>query len=296
MNRAPLVVCVDPVALDGIAAKVSEKSPARGGEMEQANARLLSLCRIDLHPKLHHGADQELGARPIDGAGGIQELARWAERLPPEVTRIVLWSATAAEGKRITQLLRQHLPASPRRTVVDARGSLACGFVVPSLHLWVGNHHELLSRTRLKRADDTAASPARPLRELLELTPGEYVIHQTHGVALFRGIKEMAQEGGSEDYLELEFDEQTTLFVPASKIDLVTRYVGAGGTAPKLDKIGGKSWTRKKADVEAALDEISGELLELQAARKLRPGHDFAPDDEQQAEVLEGDLRREEFV
>jgi transcription-repair coupling factor (superfamily II helicase) len=283
-SEPPLLVAVDPVGLETISAKVSEESPARGGELEQANERLRSLRRIDLHPEHRHGAEQELGARPIEGAGGIAELARWAEHLPHEVTRIVLWSATAAEGKRITQLLRQHLPASPRRVVVDARGSLARGFVVPSLHLWVGNHHELLSRTRLRRADDAAPAPARPIRELLELTPGEYVIHQTHGVALFRGMKETPQEGGSEDYLELEFDEGTTLFVPASKIDLVTRYVGAGGAAPKLDKIGGKSWSRKKADVEAALDEISGELLELQAARKLRPGHPFAPDDEMQAD------------
>jgi transcription-repair coupling factor (superfamily II helicase) len=282
----PLVVRVDPVGLELVGAKVAEESPTRGGEIEQAHCRLLDQRRIDLHPELHHGADQSLGARPIEGAGGIQDLGRWLQRLPKEVTKIVLWSATAAEGKRIAQLLREQVGNSPapRRAVVDARGSLAAGFVLPSLGLWVGNHHELLSRTRLKRADDTAHAPARPLRELLELTPGEYVIHQTHGVALFRGMKETPQEGGSEDYLELEFDEGTTLFVPASKIDLVTRYVGAGGAAPKLDKIGGKSWSRKKADVEAALDEISGELLELQAARKLRPGHAFAPDDELQAD------------
>jgi transcription-repair coupling factor (superfamily II helicase) len=282
----PLVVRVDPVGLELVGAKLAEEAPARGGEIEQAHRRLLDQRRIDLHPELHHGADQSLGARPIEGAGGIQDLGRWLQRLPKEVTKIVLWSATAAEGKRIAQLLREQVGNSPapRRAVVDARGSLAAGFVLPSLGLWVGNHHELLSRTRLKRADDTAHAPARPLRELLELTPGEYVIHQTHGVALFRGMKETPAEGGSEDYLELEFDEGTTLFVPASKIDLVTRYVGAGGAAPKLDKIGGKSWSRKKADVEAALDEISGELLELQAARKLRPGHAFAPDDELRAD------------
>ena len=291
----PLVVRIDPVGLELAGAKASEESAARDGDLEQAHQRLLALRRVDLHPELHHGADQSLGARAIEGAGGVQELGRWLQRLPAEVTKIVLYSATAAEGKRITQLLRDAIAAAPRgaaataaaplrRAVVDARGSLAAGFLLPSLGIWVGNHHELLSRTRLKRADDTAATPARPLRELLELTPGEYVIHQTHGVALFRGMKETPQEGGSEDYLELEFDEGTTLFVPASKIDLVTRYVGAGGAAPRLDKIGGKSWSRKKADVEAALDEISGELLELQAARKLRPGHGFALDDEMQAD------------
>jgi transcription-repair coupling factor (superfamily II helicase) len=268
----PLVVRIDPVSIE------------LDVERDSTNRRLLALRRVDLHPESRHGAEQTLGARPIEGASGIADLGRFVERLPPEVHQLVVFSATAAEGRRITALLRSHLPPSPRRSVVDARGSLAAGFVIPSLGIWAGNHHELLGRTRFQRVAEMKPSAARPVRELLELTPGEYVVHQTHGVGLFRGMKETKQEGGTEDYLELEFDEGTLFFLPASKIDLVSRYIGAGGAAPKLDKIGGKSWTRKKQDVEDALDELSGELIELQAARKTRPGHGFAPDDEMQSE------------
>jgi transcription-repair coupling factor (superfamily II helicase) len=281
---APIAVRIDPVALGLAVGKVSEEQPARAGEMQQALARLAALPRIDLHPEFVANAAQELGARPVEGAGGIHELGRFCERLPEAVRHLVVFSATAAEGKRITSLLRAHLPPSPRRSVVDARGGLAAGFVAPSLGLWAANHHELLGRTRLQRVSELKATAARPVREMLELTPGEYVVHQTHGVALFRGMKETKQEGGTEDYLELEFDEGTLLYVPASKIDLVGRYIGAGGSAPKLDKVGGKSWSRKKADVESALDEMSAELIEMQAQRKTRPGHAYAPDDETQAE------------
>jgi hypothetical protein len=122
----PLVVRIDPVGLELAGAKASEESATRGGELEQAHQRLLTQRRVDLHPELHHGADQLLGARAIEGAGGVQELGRWLQRLPAEVTKIVLYSATSAEGKRITQLLRDAVAAAPpRRTVVDARGSLA---------------------------------------------------------------------------------------------------------------------------------------------------------------------------
>jgi transcription-repair coupling factor (superfamily II helicase) len=280
----PCVVRIDPVGHGLLIGRLSEEQPARAGEMQQAHDRIAALPCIDLHPELKAGADLALGARPVEGAGGIHELGRFCERLPDEVTRLVVFSATPAEGKRITTLLRAHLPASPRRSITDARGGLAAGFVAPSLGLWCGNHHELLGRTRLTRVSELKASAARPVREMLELTSGEYVVHQTHGVALYRGMREQRQEGGTEDYLELEFDEGTLLYVPASKIDLVSRYIGAGGTAPKLDKVGGKSWSRKKQDVESALDEMSGELLELQAQRKTRPGHAFAPDDEMQAE------------
>src|SRR5688572_19935567 len=284
VERTCVIVQSDPVGLELAVAKVAEENASRAGEMQQTLTRLRAMRRIDLHPEPHHGAEQTLGARPIEGAGGIHDLGRWSAHLPREVTKIVVFSATVAEGKRIASLLRAHLPPSPRRAVVDARGGLATGFVMPSLGLWAGNHHELLSRTRAQRVSELRASAARPVREILELTPGEYVVHQTHGVALYRGMKETEQEGGTEDYLELEFEGATTLFVPASKIDLVSRYIGAGGSAPKLDKIGGKSWSRKKADVEDALDELSGDLIELQAARKTRPGHAFAPDDEMQSE------------
>ncbi|MBM4014967.1 MAG: transcription-repair coupling factor, partial [Planctomycetes bacterium] len=280
----PCVVRIDPVGHGLAIGRLSEEQPARAGELQQAHDRIAALPRIDLHPELVAAADLSLTARPVEGAGGIHELGRFCERLPDEVGRLVVFSATPAEGRRITTLLRAHLPASPRRSVTDARGSLAAGFVAPALGLWCGNHHELLGRTRLTRVSELKAAAARPVREMLELTPGEYVVHQTHGVALYRGMKEQRQEGGTEDYLELEFDEGTLLYVPASKIDLVSRYIGAGGTAPKLDKVGGKSWSRKKQDVESALDEMSGELLELQAQRKTRPGHAFAPDDEMQAE------------
>ncbi|MBL8844046.1 MAG: transcription-repair coupling factor [Planctomycetes bacterium] len=280
----PLCVRIDPVAHEIAVAKVAEEQPARAGEWQQAAARLQALPRIDLHPELHAGSDSVLGARPIEGAGGIHELGRFCERLHEALDKLVIWSATAAEGRRITTLLRAHLPASPRRAVIDARGGLAAGFWCAAAGLWAGNHHELLGRTRLQRVSELRATAARPIREMLELTPGEFVVHQTHGVALFRGMKEMKQEGGTEDYLELEFDEATLLYVPASKVDLVSRYIGAGGSAPKLDKVGGKSWARKKADVEDALDDMSEELLELQAQRKTRPGHPFAVDDEMQAE------------
>ena len=280
-----VVVAIDPVGQELAVAKAAEESATRAGAMSQALARIAAMRRIDLHPEPIHDADLALGARPVEGSGGIHELGHFLERLPPEITRLVVYSATAAEGRRITTLLRQQLAQGPRRTVTDARGSLANGFVLPSLGLWAANHHELLGRTRIHRvAELRTTATTRSVRELLELTPGEYIIHQTHGVGLYRGMKEQKQEGGTEDYLELEFDEATLLYVPVSKIDLITRYIGSGASAPKLDKIGGKSWARKKQDVETALDEMSGELIELQAQRKTRPGFAFAPDDEPQTE------------
>ncbi len=280
----PWVVRIDPEA---IRIEMDRLHEAAADSSRQLAATARDLERwpcIDLHPGFREHADVVLGARRVEGCNGLNDIGRWAGTLPSNVRALHLFSNTAAEGKRLSKLLRSYLPTSPRRAVHDQRGSLTQGFVIPEAGIWVGNHHELLSRTRWKRVEKEAAATTRPVREALELSAGDYVVHLTHGVGLYRGTKEHQNQGGTEDYLILEYDGGTLLYVPSSKVDLLSRYIGAGGAPPRLDKIGGRSWSKKKAAVEAALDEVADDLLELQAKRQTRPGHAFEPDDELQAE------------
>ncbi len=291
----PVIVRVDPGAMeqmldsadgeDGGAPSPLPATPARlHGDLRATWERLKRSRLIDLHPLFAADANLVLGAKAAHGALGIDDLTRWAQGLGDDIRHIHVFSSTAAEGQRLTKLLRSRLPPSPRRAVLDHRGSLAQGFVLPSLGVWVGNHHELLSRTRLRRVEAEQPLPMRSLREGLELSPGDHLVHQLHGIGLFRGMKEHTHDGGTEDYLILEFDEGTLLYVPASKMEMLARYVGPGGAPPRLDKVGGRSWARKKESVEAAVTELAKDLIELHATRKLRPGHAFAQDDEMQAE------------
>ena len=118
----------------------------------------------------------------------------------------------------------------------------------------------------------------RALDSFLELREGDLIVHVTHGIGRYRGLKLLEKEGRAEEHLELEYHGGTRIFVPASKIELVQKYVGGKKLKPPLAKIGGKSWVRHKKAAEAAVIDLASDMLEMQARRDARPGIRF-PDD-----------------
>ncbi len=112
----------------------------------------------------------------------------------------------------------------------------------------------------------------------LELREGDYVVHLSHGIGRYRGLKLLEKEGQVEEHLVLEFQEQTKVFVPVSKIDLVQKYVGGMKSRPTLAKVGGRSWSKQKEAAEQAVTDLAADMLDLQAARAIRPGIGFVQD------------------
>jgi transcription-repair coupling factor (superfamily II helicase) len=107
-----------------------------------------------------------------------------------------------------------------------------------------------------------------------------------HGVALFLGLLRMERNGGEEEHLHLHFADDVAVYVPASRIDLVQRYVGSGSAAPPLDKVGGHVFRRRKEKVERALLDLAAELLEVQAKRELKHRQAWKVDADLQAELV----------
>src|SRR6202023_3392413 len=106
----------------------------------------------------------------------------------------------------------------------------------------------------------------------------------SHGIGRFRGMQLLDKDGHSEEHLALEFRDHVRVYVPASKIDLVQKYVGGSRTDPELSKLGGTSWERKKQKVEEAVLDLASEMVDLQALRASQPGIAFPADTEWQAE------------
>ncbi|MGA2030802.1 MAG: DEAD/DEAH box helicase [Thermoguttaceae bacterium] len=146
----------------------------------------------------------------------------------------------------------------------------------------------LSSRELFHRAEPRRAPARRRLGRVidsfLELRVDDLVVHVTHGIARYRGLKLLEKHGRVEEFLELEFHGQTKLYVPASKIGLVQKYVGGTKSRPMLAKIGGRMWTRQKERVQAAVTDMAADMLDLQAARAARPGISFSADTEWQRE------------
>lgn len=184
---------------------------------------------------------------------------------------------TAAEQRRLAELLGSSAPARAGR-LHFAAGRLSAGFRLVSEKLVLISAAELfrrheaatnrLPKHRLSRAIDT----------FLDLHEGDLVVHVAHGIARYRGLKLLDKQGRTEEFLELEFAESTRIYVPASAIELVQKYVGGGKTAPKLAKIGGTLWAKQKRAVERAVADMAADMLQIQAVRAERPGRAFPPD------------------
>ena len=141
---------------------------------------------------------------------------------------------------------------------------------------------ELFRRTDLRRPSHRRLT--RVIDSFLELREGDLVVHVGHGVARYRGLKLLEKNGQVEEHLELEFHGRTKLYVPTARIGLVQKYVGGAKSRPTLAKLGGRLWERQKDRVEEAVNDLAGDMLELQAARASRPGITFPPDTEWQRE------------
>jgi transcription-repair coupling factor (superfamily II helicase) len=120
--------------------------------------------------------------------------------------------------------------------------------------------------------------------DIIDLKPGDYVVHSEHGVAQFLGIREIAQGDAKGDYMLLEYAAGAKLYVPLTRMDLVQRFRGAGESKPALDKMGGATWTRTKTKIKARMRDMADELLKLYASRKMADGFSYSPDSNWQRE------------
>jgi transcription-repair coupling factor (superfamily II helicase) len=153
------------------------------------------------------------------------------------------------------------------------------GFDWPAGELAVVGHHEVFHRYQQRRRIRRTHA-ARPVESWLDLNVGDYVVHVVHGIARFTGMRVMQKSasGKREEYLTLEFAEGAKMHVPVTQIDLVQKYIGAGGAAPTLSKLGGTRWSKTKERVEEAIGDMAAELLRIQATRSSRAGIAYPED------------------
>lgn len=182
---------------------------------------------------------------------------------------------TPADGERLTELLADTDAARSGKLHLVVAG-LSGGFRLIEGEVLVLTGAELFHRSPIRRG--RSRSRGKPIDSLTQLAAGDLVVHLSYGIGLYRGLKQIEKSGQKQEHLAIEFDEGTTIYVPASRIGLVQRYVGGGSSRPRLAKIGGQSWGKTRKSVESAVVDMASELLELQAARASKVGIVFDPD------------------
>ncbi len=196
---------------------------------------------------------------------------RMAEVLSDES---ILQDATihASPGTNINQM-----PDAGTLTLIQ--GQMLEGWQSRTLSLYVYTDTEIFGWS--KRRSAQRRKPITPSSFLAEVNPGDYVVHQEHGIGRFEGLVRMNLTGVEREYLLIQYAGTDKLYIPTDQLDRVTRYIGMGDSVPALSKLGTSEWTRAKSKVKENVQDIARDLLRLYSEREAAQGHAFPPDAEQ---------------
>ena len=251
----------------------------------------------------------ELPTRPtLRFHGSIPALTEQLRSLMAADTRTILAAPHIGDVERLATVLREYqIPyrlgsrnPHPGETVLDEASYLSGDLRVPTIvrtPLAAGVSFQdanivLFGANDLSDEADVQARPERKrsktaafVSDFRDLAVGDYVVHVEHGIAQYQGLKEIVQDGLSLEFMILEFAEAARLYVPLTRLDLIQKYRSTDtGPAPVLHKLGSQQWTKTKARVKKAMQDMAGELLKLYAERTTAQGNAFSKDNEFQRE------------
>ncbi len=166
-------------------------------------------------------------------------------------------------------------------------GSLSAGFEIPSISLVVMTEGQIAPAAR--RRPGKYRSNRQKLASYADLSPGDLVVHEHHGIGRFVGIFPMEVDGQRKDYIKIAYQGTDSLYVPATQLDLVSKYIGGGEDKQvKLSRLGGADWQKAKTRAKKAAQDMARGLIQLYAERKRLPGYSFSKDSPWQTEFEEG--------
>ncbi len=189
--------------------------------------------------------------------------------------------------KGLKSLLAIPLDAMPKPgQILLCEGTLPNGMEYPNSKLAVLTEGQLISRGEPKKKAKKSATNRQKLNSFTDLAPGDLVVHENYGIGRFVCMEQMKIDGAVKDYIKIAYQGTDTLFVPATQLDLVSKYIGSGGEDAnvRLNKIGTDAWQKTKTKARKAAKDMAGELIQLYAARKRQEGFAFAADSPWQTE------------
>ena len=200
--------------------------------------------------------------------------------------KIIILCGTRSRGERLVSTLRDRGIESVYKDVVESVepgqviitfGNQLKGFEFLDFKICVISDKEVFGEAKRKIVKKINKGIGK-LKSFSELKLGDYVVHANHGIGIYKGIKQLELENIKKDYLELSYNAGDTLYVPVEQLDLVQKYIGSEGKAPKVNKLGGAEWLKAKAKVKNSVTEVAQELIKLYALRATLKGHSFSKD------------------
>ena len=189
-------------------------------------------------------------------------------------------------GKDIKALIYQELKKLPEPgNCAICIGSISAGMEYPGIRLAVLTDAQLIRNKTRKKSEKKLPPGRQKIESCADLSVGDYVVHENHGIGRFAGIVKMQVDGLEKDYIKISYAGTDSLYVPATQLDMVSKYTGAGEEKPvKLSKMGGTEWAKTRARAKSAAKDMAKKLIALYAERQRLPGYAFSPDSEWQRE------------
>ena len=285
LPKDTLVIQVEPAELDQRARAFIQQSPDPESLFSWDTARSqysdFPLASIE---RMSTSAADNLLKLPFESlekfSGDYTEIREELDRVA-EDCQVHIIVRSKGEIPRIQEILKTTLCNQEQR-IAMTEGFLHEGFKIRRSNTIVLGADQLFHRSDLRRTGRRRLGKA--IDSFLDLREGDLVVHLSHGIGRFRGLKMLDKDGQHTEHLELEFHGGTRIYVPASKIDLVQKYIGGTKTQPVLARIGSKSWVRQKEIAAQAVTDLASEMIELQAGRNSRNGIPFGVDTAWQSE------------
>ena len=238
------------------------------------------------------GVEDEL-TLTLEGKGRVsmapfaQTVSRWLDR----GARVVLVCRTAQQAGRLREILKnyevlvdemvEHWSAvSPGKGLSLCMGRLSKGFAWEELGIYVVSEDEIFGTKRPRSRQKPSSGEGRlSWTGFGQLSVGDLVVHEEHGIGRYGGLCKMEVEQKVNDFVIIEYVNSDRLYVPADRISILQKYVGADESNPKLDQLGGRSWDVVKQRAKKSIREIARQLVEIYAVRNFRKGFGFSPPD-----------------
>lgn len=209
--------------------------------------------------------------------------------------RVLLLSGSRTRAERLADDLREEgLSAfysdNPDREVQSGEvmtyyGRVMKGFEYPLLKFLVISESDIFGVQKKKKR--ARQYEGQKINDFSELKVGDYVVHESHGLGIYRGIEKVEVERIVKDYIKIEYRDGGNLYIPATGLDVIQKYASADAAAPKLNKLGTQEWTKTKSKVKSAVNEIAQDLVELYAVRQQKNGYQYGKDTVWQREFEE---------
>lgn len=217
------------------------------------------------------------------------------KRLKRSGYRVVLLSGSKTRAKRLAEDLRDYNLSSyysedltrevQPGEILTAYGYVAEGYEYPMLKFTVISETDIFGKVKKKKK--RKVYEGRKIQSFAELKPGDYVVHESHGLGIYQGIEKIEVDKIAKDYMKISYAKGGNLYIPATQLDLIQKYASADAKKPKLNRLGTQEWNKTKTKVRGAVKEIAKDLVELYAARQSKEGYQYGKDTVWQREFEE---------